>query len=112
MRHRYIVKHKRDSIWDFIKSAHDAWSGWLCVFLVGLAAGIQIFSFKVFLTIYWKPQFISLGTVASIVDIGTTWMTDLKYGICPDAFWLDREQCCWSSNQTAFGDNCSQVIRL
>lgn len=39
-------------------------------------------------------------------------MTDLKYGICPDAFWLDREQCCWSSNQTAFGDNCSQVRLL
>lgn len=39
MRHRYIVKHKKDSFWDFIKSAHDAWSGWLCVFLVGLAAG-------------------------------------------------------------------------
>ena len=39
-------------------------------------------------------------------------MTDLKYGICPDAFWLDREQCCWSSNQTAFGDNCSQVTSI
>ncbi|EFX79887.1 hypothetical protein DAPPUDRAFT_319185 [Daphnia pulex] len=89
MRHRYIVKHKKDSVWDFIKAAHDAWSGWMCLFLVGLAA----------------------GTVASIVDIGTTWMTDLKYGICPEAFWLDREQCCWSSNQTAFGyDNCSQWL--
>ena len=90
MRHRYIIKHKKDSFWDLIKAAHDAWSGWLCVFLVGLAA----------------------GTVASIVDIGTTWMTDLKYGICPDAFWLDREQCCWSSNQTAFGGNCSQVFYI
>lgn len=89
MRHRYIVKHKKDSVWDFIKAAHDAWSGWMCLFLVGLVA----------------------GTVASIVDIGTTWMTDLKYGICPGAFWLDREQCCWSSNQTAFGlDNCSQWL--
>ncbi|KZS08629.1 Chloride channel protein [Daphnia magna] len=89
MRHRYIVKHKKDSVWDFIKAAHDAWSGWMCLFLVGLVAGM----------------------VASIVDIGTTWMTDLKYGICPGAFWLDREQCCWSSNQTAFGlDNCSQWL--
>jgi len=84
MRHRYIIKHKQDSIWDFIKAAHDAWSGWLCVFLVGLAA----------------------GTVASVVDIGTTWMTDLKYGICPDAFWLDREQCCWSSQ----AENCTQWL--
>ncbi len=47
--------------------------------------------------------------MASFIDIGTTWMTDLKYGICPEAFWFDREQCCWSSNQTTFSDNCSQV---
>lgn len=39
MRHRYIVKHKKDSVWDFIKAAHDAWSGWMCLFLVGLVAG-------------------------------------------------------------------------
>ena len=50
MRHRYIVKHKKDSVWDFIKAAHDAWSGWLCVFLVGLAAGIYIYSDYLFLT--------------------------------------------------------------
>ena len=40
MRHRYISKHKNESLWDTIKSIHDAWSGWLCVFLVGLASGI------------------------------------------------------------------------
>lgn len=52
---------------------------------------------------------VAVGAVASFIDIGTTWMTDLKYGICPGAFWFDREQCCWSSNQTSFSDNCSQV---
>lgn len=37
-------------------------------------------------------------------------MTDLKLGICPQAFWLNREQCCWSSNETTFDSgNCSQV---
>lgn len=36
-------------------------------------------------------------------------MTDLKLGICPQAFWLNREQCCWSSNETTFDSgNCSQ----
>lgn len=54
----------------------------------------------------------AVGAVASFIDIGTTWMTDLKYGICPEAFWFDREQCCWSSNETTFSDNCSQVIDL
>lgn len=55
------------------------------------------------------PVGVAVGAVASFIDIGTTWMTDLKYGICPEAFWFDREQCCWSSNQTTFSDNCSQV---
>ncbi|XP_031639514.1 H(+)/Cl(-) exchange transporter 5 isoform X2 [Contarinia nasturtii] len=87
MRHRYIVKKIQDSVWDFLKGAHDAWSGWVCVLLVG------IFS----------------GCVAGIIDIGASWMTDLKLGICPQAFWLNREQCCWSSNETTFDSgNCSQ----
>uniref|UniRef100_T1IZ96 Chloride channel protein n=1 Tax=Strigamia maritima TaxID=126957 RepID=T1IZ96_STRMM len=85
MRHRYLVKRKADSIWGFIRGAHDAWSGWLCVFLVGVFA----------------------GGVAGVIDIGAGWMADLREGICPQAFWLNKEQCCWSSNQTFFvGDLC------
>lgn len=52
------------------------------------------------------------GTVAAIIDIGTSWMSDLKFGICPQAFWLNMEQCCWSSNETSFEldkGNCPQV---
>lgn len=85
---RYIVKKKQDSLWNLIEGAHDAWSGWLCVLLVGLFT----------------------GAVAGVIDIGASWMTDLKFGICPQAFWLNREQCCWSSNETSFeAGNCSQV---
>lgn len=88
MRHRYIVKKKHDSIWGLIKGAHDAWSGWLCVLFVGLFTGVA----------------------AGVIDIGASWMTDLKFGICPQAFWLNKEQCCWSYNETTFdGGNCSQV---
>lgn len=54
-----------------LQGAHDAWSGWVCVLLVGLAS----------------------GCVAGVIDIGASWMTDLKLGICPQAFWLNREQC-------------------
>ncbi|KAK6627433.1 H(+)/Cl(-) exchange transporter 3 [Polyplax serrata] len=87
MRHRYIVKKKQDSIYDRIKGAHDAWSGWVCVLLVGLFTGV----------------------VAGVIDIGATWMSDLKFGICPQAFWLNQEQCCWSSNEITFDKgNCSQ----
>ncbi|XP_066148220.1 H(+)/Cl(-) exchange transporter 5 isoform X1 [Euwallacea fornicatus] len=86
MRHRHIVKKKQDSFWNLIEGAHDAWSGWLCVLLVGLCT----------------------GTVAGVIDIGATWMTDLKFGICAQAFWFNREQCCWS-NETSFETgNCSQ----
>lgn len=88
MRHRYIVKKKQDSIWNLIEGAHDAWSGWLCVLLVGLFT----------------------GAVAGVIDIGASWMSDLKFGICPQAFWFNQEQCCWSSNETSFDPgNCSQV---
>lgn len=88
MRHRYIVKKKQDSIWNLIEGAHDAWSGWLCVLLVGLLT----------------------GAVAGVIDIGASWMTDLKFGICPQAFWLNQEHCCWSLNEANLDKgNCSQV---
>ncbi|XP_057660281.1 H(+)/Cl(-) exchange transporter 5 [Diorhabda carinulata] len=87
MRHRHIVKKKQDSIWNLLEGVHDAWSGWLCVLLVGLFT----------------------GAIAGVIDIGASWMTDLKFGICPQAFWLNQEQCCWSSNETSFeAKNCSQ----
>lgn len=34
MRHRHIIKKKKESICDLIRGAHDAWSGWVCVLLV------------------------------------------------------------------------------
>lgn len=90
MRHRHIVKKRMDSVCDMIRGFHDAWSGWLCVLLTGLAA----------------------GSVAGVVDIGTGWMKDLKEGICPQVFYLNKEQCCWSSNDTYFqGDHCLQWYR-
>ncbi|CAG9840629.1 unnamed protein product [Diabrotica balteata] len=85
---QYIVKKKQDSLWNLLEGAHDAWSGWLCVLLVGLFT----------------------GAVAGVIDIGASWMTDLKFGICPQAFWLNQVQCCWSSNETSFeAENCSQI---
>lgn len=51
-----------------------------------------------------------VGLCAGIIDIGATWMSDLKEGICAEAFWLNREQCCWSvSNTDANDDYCQQV---
>ena len=49
------------------------------------------------------------GMMAGVIDIGATWLTDLKFGICPSAFYLNKEQCCWSSNETVIdiSGNCS-----
>ncbi|XP_013388633.2 H(+)/Cl(-) exchange transporter 3 isoform X1 [Lingula anatina] len=82
LRHRNIEKKKQEGFLDKIKGAYDAGSGWLCVFLVGIAA----------------------GTFAGIIDIGTTWMSDLRNGICLEEFWFNREQCCWAANSSTDGD--------
>jgi len=51
-----------------------------------------------------------LGVCAAVIDIGTSWMFDLKEGICMNAFWLNREQCCWVANDTTFDqEGCAQV---
>ena len=50
---------------------------------------------------------------AAIVDIGATWMSDLKEGVCFEAFWLNREHCCWAANDTSFDqDECKQVCNV
>ena len=50
------------------------------------------------------------GVCAAVIDIGTSWMFDLKEGICMNAFWLNREQCCWVANDTTFDqEGCAQV---
>lgn len=91
MRHRLIVKRRgQGGLVELLVGFHDAWSGWLCVLLVGLAA----------------------GAIAAVIDIGALWMKDLREGICPQAFWLNKEQCCWASNDTFFkGDDCKQWYR-
>ena len=37
-------------------------------------------------------------------------MTDLKGGVCADGFWLDREHCCWSSNDTRYADDDCALV--
>lgn len=55
------------------------------------------------------------GTCAGFIDIGATWMSDLKEGVCLEAFWFNKEQCCWSAptlNTSSWDDDedgCAQV---
>uniref|UniRef100_A0AAY4CWU7 Chloride channel protein n=1 Tax=Denticeps clupeoides TaxID=299321 RepID=A0AAY4CWU7_9TELE len=81
-RHRKITSKSKESIWEFIKSLLDAWSGWVVMLLIGLLS----------------------GTLAGVIDLAVDWMTDLKEGICLSALWYSHEQCCWTSNETTFDD--------
>jgi chloride channel 3/4/5 len=79
-RHRIIEQRRKESIWQQIVTLHDSWSGWICVLLVGLSSGL----------------------VAAVVDIGTNWITHLKDGMCVNAFWLNKPQCCWASKNVTY----------
>uniref|UniRef100_A0AC35U3H2 Chloride channel protein n=1 Tax=Rhabditophanes sp. KR3021 TaxID=114890 RepID=A0AC35U3H2_9BILA len=83
LRHKLVINKKREFPLGLIQSMWDAGSGWICVLMVGLAA----------------------GATAGIIDIGAGWMSDLKDGICADRFWLDREHCCWSANDSIYKDS-------
>ena len=71
--------------------------------------------FSRYIIVYWPVIYCMLialslvgclaGVVASIIDIGAQWMTDLRYGICGGSshgsndgpqLWFNREQCCWA----------------
>ena len=79
-RHRILQKRRTESIWNHIVSLHDSWSGWICVLFVGLSSGI----------------------LAAVVDIGVNWMNHIKEGICVNAFWLNKAQCCWASKNVTY----------
>ncbi|KAA0196732.1 Chloride channel protein, partial [Fasciolopsis buskii] len=76
-RHRDLHS-KRKTCLGGLRAYWDSGSGWFCMLAVGVITGI----------------------IACIIDIGSTWMSDLKEGVCLEAFWFNRDQCCWSSNQT------------
>ncbi|CAF4024315.1 unnamed protein product [Adineta steineri] len=79
LRHEIITEQRKQSAWKRFLAYHDALSGWFCVLLIA----------------------VNIGILAAIVDIGAVWLTNIKDGICLPAFYLSREQCCWtSSNQT------------
>jgi len=83
IRHRTLRTSRLNGILQFLASWADSLSAWVCVTLVGLFA----------------------GCFAGVIDIGATWMTDIKEGFCLGALWLNKEQCCWAANDTKFEDD-------
>lgn len=43
------------------------------------------------------------GLASVYVNLATTWLSDLREGICTDTFYLNRDFCCWQSQ----GDDCT-----
>lgn len=60
-----------------IYTAYEAVQSWLALGVVG----------------------VSCGVIASVVDIGTDWATDLKFGLCRRGFWINRATCCSDRQQ-------------
>ena len=41
---------------------------------------------------------VTCGVIATIVDVGADWATDLKFGYCNRGFWINRGVCCRDSS--------------
>lgn len=66
LRHRQIQHKKNESYFHRIKKLHDAWSGWLVVLLVGLAAGkLKLYVCSLFVYIFQKYNISNLLVVSS-----------------------------------------------
>jgi chloride channel 3/4/5 len=100
-----VREAQRGSTFEKAQAMFDAASGWLCVLMVGLGAGFYIYFKYTYLENSTKLKILNFeGIVAGVVDIGSGWTASLRSGVCPDAFWLNREQCCWDSNATVHDD--------
>ncbi|XP_057312951.1 H(+)/Cl(-) exchange transporter 4-like isoform X2 [Hydractinia symbiolongicarpus] len=81
---KYKKMKYQGTLWEKIKGFHDAWSGWVIVFIVGVVSGFA----------------------AGVIDIGADWMSDLKEGVCSERFWFNKESCCWASTIQFGEDKC------
>lgn len=71
-------KRSENKNWPFYKKFWHSTSGWVLMAAIGCAVGF----------------------CAGFIDIAAEWLNDLKEGVCPDAFWLNRKQCCWAEAES------------
>ncbi|CAG8702070.1 15562_t:CDS:10, partial [Acaulospora morrowiae] len=79
------LKQKKGLIGQ-LKQHFDEMEGWIVVFTVGAVSGI----------------------LAGVIDITSSWLSDLKEGYCDTAFYLSRKNCCWGYNDEH--DECKEWI--
>ncbi|EGD78813.1 H(+)/Cl(-) exchange transporter 3 [Salpingoeca rosetta] len=80
------LKRKKESVrfQGYISQAWDAASGWVLMGAIGVLCGV----------------------FAGFIDIGAEWLSDIKEGVCPRAFWLSRKHCCWAEELAEQRDTC------
>lgn len=37
----------------------------------------------------------AIGLMSALIAIVTDWLSDIKLGYCPNAWWLNQKFCCW-----------------
>jgi H+/Cl- antiporter ClcA len=87
-RQKSLRHDAKSSPWGLAQKVFDDAQGWIVMCLVGIAAGFA----------------------AGCIDIGASWLQDIKEGICPKAFWLNRLHCCWAEDMTG-RDDCENWYR-
>ena len=48
-----------------------------------------------------------IGLNAALIDVITSWLTDVKFGYCRVSWWLNSKFCCWEIDPIGSGDDGS-----
>lgn len=48
-----------------------------------------------------------IGVNAALIDVITSWLTDLKFGYCRVSWWLNSKFCCWEIDPVGSGNEGS-----
>ena len=67
-----------------VREAYDAGQSWLVVTIVGAAIGLN----------------------SAFLNIVTEWLSDVKLGHCTTAFYLNKQFCCWGSEEGMYLFSC------
>lgn len=46
-----------------------------------------------------------IGLNAALIDVITSWLTDVKFGYCRVSWWLNSKFCCWEIDPIGSGDD-------
>eukprot|EP01112_Ceratiomyxa_fruticulosa_P021038 TRINITY_DN7322_c0_g1_i2.p1 TRINITY_DN7322_c0_g1~~TRINITY_DN7322_c0_g1_i2.p1 ORF type:complete len:889 (+),score=170.66 TRINITY_DN7322_c0_g1_i2:280-2946(+) len=55
---------------------------------------------------------VSSGFLAGVVDVGTEWLSDLRFGFCQHGFHISRSQCCPGNRDCSSWTTWSNAMRL